>query len=60
MITCTAEVAVVGRSLLVAVGRADVAVHVEDDYLRWATVMHTVDPSAGKFGQRGKVLVAGQ
>ncbi len=54
------EVAVVGCAFLIAMGWADAWVHVEDDHLRRATVMHTVDPNARKFGQCGKVLVAGQ
>ncbi len=60
MVARATEVTVVGRALLLAMGRADALVHVEDDHLRRATVMHTVDPNAGKFGQCGKVLVAGQ
>ena len=60
MVAGAAEVAVVGRALLFAMGRADTAVHVEHDRLRRVAVMHTVDPMPGKIGQRGKVLVAGQ
>ena len=59
MIAGADEVSVVGRSLLVAVCRADAAVHVEDDPRRRATVMHTVDPLPGKLGQRGQALVGG-
>ena len=60
VITGAAEVAIIGRSLLVAVGRADAAVHVEDDLRRRATVMHTVDPLPGKIGKRGEVFLGGQ
>ncbi len=35
---------VVRRSVLFTVGRADAAVHVENDHLRRATIMNTVDP----------------
>ena len=41
MVASASEVSVVGCSLLVAVGRADARVHVEDDHLRWATVMNS-------------------
>ena len=60
MVAGAAEVSVVGRSLLLAMGRADAAVHVEDDPRRRATVMHTVDPSPGEIGKRGEVSPAGQ
>ena len=60
MITGAAEVSVVGGSFLPAMGRADAAVHVEDDPRRRATVMHTVDPLPGKIGERGEVFLAGQ
>ena len=60
MIACAAEVSVVGRSLLLAMGRADAAIHIEDDPLRRATVMHTVDPLPGKIGKRGEVSLGGQ
>ncbi len=60
MVAGAAEVTVVGRSFLLAVGRADAAIHVEDDPRRRATVMHTVDPSPGKIGKRGEVFLCGQ
>ncbi len=45
VIAGAAEVAVVGRAFLVAIGRADAGVHVEDHHLRRATVMDPFDPS---------------
>ncbi len=60
MVAGAAEVSVVGCALLVAVCRADAAVHVEDDHLRRATLMHTVDPLPGKIGKRGEVFLGGQ
>ena len=44
MIAGAAEVTIVRRSLLFAMGRTDATVHVENDHLRRATVMNTVDP----------------
>ena len=41
MVADAAEVTIVRRSLLFAMGRADAAVHVEDDHLRWAAVSGT-------------------
>ena len=43
MIADAAEVTVVGRAFLVAVGRADVGVHVEDDFVRRTAVVNPVD-----------------
>jgi len=60
MIAGASEVTVVGRSFLVAMGRADAAVQVENDLLRRATVMHTIDPLAGKITKRGEVFLGGQ
>ena len=60
MVAGAAEVSVVGRSLLLAMGRADAAIHIEDDPRRRATVMHTVDPLPGKVGKRGEVFLGGQ
>jgi len=59
MVAGAAEVAVVGRSLLIAVGRADAAVHVENSLCCQVAVMHTVDPSAGKIGKHGEVFLGG-
>ena len=53
MVAGTAEVAVVGRPLLVAMGRADAAVHIENDFRRRVPVMNPVNPSAGKIGKLG-------
>jgi hypothetical protein len=60
MVTGAPEVPVVGRSFLVAVCRADAAVHIEDNLCRRATVMHTVDPLPGKIGKRGEVFLGAQ
>jgi len=60
MVAGTAEVPVVGRSLLVAVGRADAAVHVENDLCRRVAVMNPVDPHAVHVGQGFNVRVGGQ
>ena len=51
---------VIGCTLLVTVGRADAAVHVEDNHLRRAAVMHIVDPLPGKIGRRGEIFLGGQ
>ena len=60
MIASAAEVAVVCRSLLFAMGRADAAVHVENDHLRWAAVMNTVDPGPVHVDQGFNVRIARQ
>ncbi len=60
MIAGASEVSVVGRSFLVAVGRADATVHVENDLRRRAMAVHTVDPMPGKIGKRGEVFLGGQ
>ena len=60
VIAGAAEVTIVRCSLLFAVGRADAAVHVENDLRRRVAVMHTVDPSAGKIGKRGEVFLGCQ
>ncbi len=52
--------AVVGRALLLAMGRADRAVHVEHDELRRVAVMNPVDPDARKLSECGEVVVCGQ
>ncbi len=44
------EVAIVSRSLLIAMNRALGAVHVQRDALRRSPVMHRVDPAAGQIG----------
>ena len=60
MLAGTAEVAVVGRPLLVTMGRADAGIHVENDLRRRVPVMNPVDPLAGKIGKRGEVFLGGQ
>jgi hypothetical protein len=55
MIAGVAEVITVVRSLLFAMGRADAAVHVENDHLRWAAVMNTVNPHPVHVGQNFNV-----
>ena len=54
------EMAVAGRALLLAMGRADRAVHVENDPLRWVAVMNPVDPDARKVSERGEVVIVGE
>ena len=44
MVAGAGEVAVVGSALLIAMGRADAAVHVEHDCLGRMLRMHKVDP----------------
>ena len=44
MLAGTAEVTIVRCSLLFAMGRADAAVHVENDHLRRMAVMNLVNP----------------
>ena len=55
-----AEVAVPGRALLLAVGRALGAVHVEDDAFGRLALVHPVDPGAGQIHQRRQVGVGRQ
>src|SRR4051794_8595972 len=50
-----AEVAVPGRALLRAVGRALRAVHVEDDAVRRSAFVHPIDSGAGQSGERRQV-----
>ncbi len=51
VIAGAAEVPVVGRALLIAVGRAHRAVHVEDEDFRLLAIMNPVDPDPQEFGQ---------
>ena len=60
MVAGAAEVTIVRRSLLFAMGRADAAVHVEDDHLRWAAVMNLVDPRPAHVGQDFNVRIGRQ
>ncbi len=50
----------VGRSLLVAMGRAHAAVHVVNDPFRGMSLMNQVDPSAAKAARCGHVLLGGR
>jgi hypothetical protein len=54
------EVAVVGRSLMVTVGRADARIHVQNDLLRRTVVVNAVDPKPGQIGKGGEVVVGGK
>jgi len=60
MITGAAEVAVLRRSLLLAMGRADAAIHIENDLCRRAPVMDLVDPHPVHLSQGFNVRVGGQ
>ena len=60
MVAGAAEVAVVRRSLLFAMGRADATVHVENDHLRRGPVMNTVDPRPVHVGQDFNVRIGRQ
>ena len=55
-----AEVTIVRRSLLFAMGRADACSNVEDDHLRWAAVMNLVDPRPAHVGQDFNVRIGRQ
>ena len=60
MLTGAAEMTIVSRSLLFAMGRTDVAVHVENDHLRWTAVMNTVDPCPAHVVQGFNVCISRQ
>jgi len=60
VIAGAAEVAVVGRAFLVALGRADAGVHVENHIRRRLAVVNPVDPSPRQVGKGGNVVVGGQ
>ena len=60
MIAGAAEVTIVRRSLLFAMGRADAAVHVENDLRRRVPVMNLVDPHPVHVSQGFNVRVGGQ
>ena len=60
MVAGAAEVAVVRRPLLFAMGWADAGIHVENDLRRWVPVMNLVDPHPVHVGQGFNVLVGGQ
>ena len=54
LVTGAAEAAVAGRSFLVAMGRADTAVHVQNDHLRRAAVVN-LDRSKHRKGLSGRI-----
>jgi hypothetical protein len=60
MIAGAGEVAVIGGAFLIAMGRADAAVHVEHDCLGRMPPMHPINPLPRQIGQRGEVLVGGK
>ena len=55
VVTGTLEVPVVGRALLLSIGLADRAIHVEDQLFGRLAPMDLVDPLAGKIHQRREV-----
>jgi hypothetical protein len=55
MVAGAAEVAVVGRALLVAIGRADARIQVENHLLRRAAVVNPVDPKPVQSAARNSV-----
>src|SRR5262249_59375587 len=59
VIASAAEMAVVGRAFLMAVGLAHRAVHVQDELGELAVLMSLVDPLAGEVHQVLEVLFAG-
>ena len=56
MIASALEVAVVGRPFLIAIGRADRAVHIKDDLLEWPAFVNPVHRDAGQVHQELKIL----
>jgi DNA-binding transcriptional LysR family regulator len=60
VIAGAAEVAVVGRAFLVAVGRADAGIHVEDHAFRRFAIINLVDPYPGQLGKGRDVVAGGQ
>ena len=60
MVAGATEVTIVRCSLLFAMGRANAAVHVENDHLRWAAAMYTVDPNSVHVSQGFNVCIARQ
>lgn len=57
-VAVSADLAIVGAAFVIVLGRADAAVHVRDDHLRWAAVVHPVDACAGQVAWRSKVGIA--
>ena len=60
MVAGAAKVAIVRRSLLFTMSRADAAVQVENDHLRRATVVNTVDPNPVHVGQSFNICIGRQ
>lgn len=60
VVTGATEVAVVGRGFLVAVGRADAGVHIENHHLWRAAVVDPIDPSPEQVGKGSDVVIGGQ
>ena len=60
MIAGTPEVPIVSCAFLVAMGRADEAIHVEDDHLRRMAVINLIDPHPVHVSQGVNVLIGGQ
>src|SRR6266480_3621248 len=54
MIAGASEVHIVGRPLLIAVGRADTRIHVENNCPRRLAAMNAVDPPTGEIGKLGQ------
>jgi heme A synthase len=55
MVAGAAEVAVVGRAFLVAVGRADRAVHIAEDGFRRLVSVHPIDPAPGQITRAARL-----
>ena len=49
--------AVIGRTFLITMGRADGAVHVEHDHSRQLPRMNPIDPNPRQVREGGEVLV---
>jgi len=60
VVALTFEVAVVGRAFLLAIGRADRAVHVEDQLAGWTPLADSVHPFAGHRQERVEVVRVAQ
>jgi hypothetical protein len=56
MITGAAEVTVVGRAFLLAVGLANRTIHVEDDLRHGLAPMDAINPNAREVHQRLKIV----
>ena len=57
VIAGAAEMAVIGRTFLITMGRADGAVHVEHDHSRQLPRMNPIDPNTRQVREGGEVLV---